>query len=66
MMVYPADSLLGDKVCFVLDNHLGRLAMYLRMLGFDTLYRNDYQDPELAIYRRKRGARAAARATGGC
>lgn len=33
---------------FVLDSHLGKLAAYLRMLGFDTLYRNDYADPELA------------------
>jgi uncharacterized protein len=33
---------------FVLDTHLGKLAAYLRMLGFDALYRNDYQDPELA------------------
>jgi uncharacterized protein len=33
---------------FVLDAHLGRLAAYLRMLGFDTLYRNNYDDPELA------------------
>lgn len=33
---------------FVLDVHLGRLARYLRMLGFDTLYRNKYDDPELA------------------
>jgi uncharacterized protein with PIN domain len=33
---------------FVLDVHLGRLAIYLRMLGFDTLYRNDYGDEELA------------------
>lgn len=33
---------------FVLDTHLGRLAAYLRMLGFDSLYRNDYDDPELA------------------
>lgn len=33
---------------FVLDGHLGRLAAYLRMLGFDTLYRNDYDDAELA------------------
>ncbi len=32
---------------FVLDTHLGRLAAYLRMLGFDTLYRNDYDDPTL-------------------
>jgi uncharacterized protein len=33
---------------FVLDTHLGQLAAYLRMLGFDTLYRNDYADDELA------------------
>jgi uncharacterized protein with PIN domain len=32
---------------FVADVHLGKLATYLRMLGFDTLYRNDYQDQEL-------------------
>lgn len=33
---------------FVLDTHLGQLADYLRMFGFDTLYRNDYADDELA------------------
>jgi hypothetical protein len=33
---------------FILDNHLGRLAASLRMLGFDCLYRNDYQDEELS------------------
>lgn len=33
---------------FILDTHLGRLAAHLRMLGFDTLYRNDYDDEELA------------------
>ena len=32
----------------MLDVHLGRLAAYLRLLGFDTLYRNDYDDPALA------------------
>ena len=32
---------------FVLDVHLGRLAGYLRLLGFDCLYRNDYDDVEL-------------------
>jgi len=37
-----------DEPHFILDVHLGRLAAYLRMLGFDTLYRNDYDDPELA------------------
>ena len=29
---------------FILDVHLGKLAKYLRMLGFDTLYENDYDD----------------------
>jgi hypothetical protein len=33
---------------FILDGHLGRLAAYLRMVGFDTLYRNDYTDHTLA------------------
>jgi len=33
---------------FACDVHLGRLAAYLRMLGFDTLYRNDQSDVELA------------------
>lgn len=35
-------------VTFVADAHLGQLAAYLRLLGFDTLYRNDYDDPQLA------------------
>ena len=33
---------------FVLDAHLGTLARYLRLCGFDTLYRNDYDDETLA------------------
>src|ERR1051325_3205710 len=33
---------------FVLDVHLGKLAAYLRMLGFDALYRNCFEDAELA------------------
>lgn len=37
-----------DEARFVLDAHLGKLAKDLRMLGFDTLYRNDYDDAELA------------------
>jgi uncharacterized protein with PIN domain len=39
---------LQSEATFVLDAHLGRLAGYLRLLGFDTLYRNDYDDEELA------------------
>jgi uncharacterized protein with PIN domain len=48
--LYPDERLqrLPPALCFVLDSHLGRLAAYLRMLGFDTLYRNDYSDSELA------------------
>jgi uncharacterized protein len=47
--VQPArcESLKGEPK-FILDNHLGKLAGYLRMLGFDTLYRNNYDDTELA------------------
>jgi uncharacterized protein with PIN domain len=33
---------------FALDGHLGRLAAYLRMLGFDCLYDSDYDDEKLA------------------
>src|SRR4030042_1353824 len=46
--VYPADTPLDGEPYFILDNHLGQLATYLRMLGFDCLYRNDYQDDELS------------------
>ena len=33
---------------FVLDSHLGKLAAYLRLMGFDTLYRNCWADEQLA------------------
>lgn len=39
---YPAEPR------FLLDCHLGRLASHLRMLGFDCLYENDFDDPEMA------------------
>ena len=32
---------------FVLDVHLGKLAFHLRMLGYDTLYQNDFTDVQL-------------------
>jgi hypothetical protein len=47
----PAVSLrppLVRPLRFVLDTHLGRLASYLRLLGFDALYRNDFADAALA------------------
>jgi len=33
--------------CFIADVNLGKLARKLRLLGFDTLYRNDYPDAEI-------------------
>ncbi len=33
---------------FVIDANLGQLARYLRLLGFDVLYRNDFIDTEVA------------------
>ena len=32
---------------FVLDVHLGTLAKYMRMLGFDTKYQNDFLDEQI-------------------
>ena len=32
---------------FVLDVHLGKLARYIRLCGFDTLYRTDLDDDEI-------------------
>jgi uncharacterized protein with PIN domain len=59
IIVYPAspevDHLSGlfqtgkltIEPCFILDNHLGKLAKYLRILGVDTLYENNYHDNQL-------------------
>ncbi|MDR0182550.1 Mut7-C RNAse domain-containing protein [Lysobacter arvi] len=49
---------------FVLDVHLGRLASYLRLLGFDTLYRNDYEDDELEAISRSQHRILLSRDTG--
>ena len=35
------------KTKFVAHGHLGKLAHKLRLLGFDTLFRNDYSDSEI-------------------
>ena len=43
------------QVRFVADAHLGRLARYLRMLGFDTLFDNDIGDREMARLSREEG-----------
>ncbi|RKG93520.1 Mut7-C RNAse domain-containing protein [Corallococcus terminator] len=60
LVVYPAlqaprvppESRVGPPLPemprFVLDVGLGRLSGFLRMLGFDTLWRNDFADDHLA------------------
>jgi len=35
------------RTAFILDVHLGKLARILRLLGFDVLYRNDFDDDEI-------------------
>lgn len=35
------------KPKFILDVHLGTLAKYMRILGLDTLYQNNYKDDEI-------------------
>lgn len=49
--IIPSISVMPELLSiirFVLDIHLGKLATSLRLLGFDTLYRNDYEDEKLA------------------
>ncbi|AKJ28009.1 Mut7-C RNAse domain-containing protein [Caldimonas brevitalea] len=58
--VYPQWHLAGvcgsadevDEPRFICDAHLGRLARYLRFAGYDTLYRNAWQDVELVALAR--------------
>jgi uncharacterized protein with PIN domain len=53
--VHPIPNGCPVEPRFLLDNHLGRLTAYLRMLGFDCLYRNDYGDEELAETAQREG-----------
>jgi uncharacterized protein with PIN domain len=43
------------RLRFVADAHLGGLARLLRMLGFDTLFRNDFEDREIRAISRCEG-----------
>jgi hypothetical protein len=49
---------------FICDVHLGTLARRLRLLGFDTLYRNDYDDLEIAVIARNEHRCILTRDTG--
>jgi uncharacterized protein with PIN domain len=37
------------EIRFVLDVHLGKLARWLRLVGFDALYRSDLEDSNIAV-----------------
>jgi uncharacterized protein with PIN domain len=41
------------RTAFILDVHLGQLARRLRLLGFDSTYRNDYDEAEIILQARK-------------
>ncbi len=45
-LIHLADGPLSNPR-FILDVHLGKLCRKLRLLGFDCLYRNDYEDREI-------------------
>jgi hypothetical protein len=42
--VFPPSAEMGSVPIFVADAHLGGLARFLRMLGFDTLHENAFTD----------------------
>lgn len=50
-----ADSASNEEPRFLLDNHLGRLTAYLRMLGMDALYPNPCDDVTLAALAAEQG-----------
>ncbi|HEY4556489.1 MAG TPA: Mut7-C RNAse domain-containing protein [Lysobacter sp.] len=63
--VFPIElQSLGVPPRFVLDVHLGRLAGYLRLLGFDTAYRNDAHDEDLFDEALQRGRMLLTRDVG--
>jgi uncharacterized protein with PIN domain len=53
--IHPIPDGLPTEPRFLLDMHLGRLAAYMRMLGFDCLYQNNFDDEELAELAHKEG-----------
>jgi uncharacterized protein with PIN domain len=46
--IFPIKNGCPIEPRFLLDCHLGRLTAHLRMLGFDSLYQNDYEDSNMA------------------
>lgn len=53
--VLPLRAPLLRRSAFVVDVNLGKLARWLRLLGFDTLYRNDFRDAQIAAISAEQG-----------
>jgi len=53
--IHPVADGYPDDPRYVLDIHLGRLAAYLRMLGFDCVYETTYDDSKLAEIAQQEG-----------
>src|SRR5690349_19937119 len=53
--VYPRTRERAQDTRFVLDQHLGRLAAYLRMLGMDVIHKVPSPDQELATISSREG-----------
>jgi uncharacterized protein with PIN domain len=45
--IHPIENGCPIEARFILDCHLGRLTAHLRMLGFDCLYQNDFDDSRM-------------------
>ncbi len=45
--IHPIEDGCDIEPRFLLDCHLGRLTAHLRMLGFDCLYQNDFDDRQM-------------------
>ncbi len=53
--IHPIEDGCTVEPRFLLDCHLGRLTAHLRMLGFDCLYQNDYEDTQMAEILQREG-----------
>jgi len=47
IQVYPFTRIENVALKFILDVHLGKLARWLRLLGFDVFYENHYSDKDI-------------------
>lgn len=61
---YALQAALPASDGFILDVHLGKLAKSLRLLGFDTFYKNNYSDKIIAEIAHRENRRVLTRDVG--